>query len=387
MPDDDDIPYDLIVERIQKGRCVPFLGAGVNASIRNDQGEEMYKGLPLASEVALHLTKVLLDDNLKSELEKLTTAAAKDIKLRLVEKTAGLSEDEMQKLRNLEDKEFDLHLKTAGLLKKAGLLPSLLTAGLPDLARIALHVEVKKDFDFLMNRLREVIPDTDDYEPSPSLEKLASLPFRLLVTANYDRLLERAIEKQATNLKDRPAETSFSTSGSKSESSTSDKPYELVIQPVRGFTEQEQQNIQASLSTTEKPIIYKIHGSFTDTDGETAYKEDSTLVLTEEDYIQFLSVVGRQDLGVPTLVKEKLIKSTILFLGYSLQDWDFRTIFKTLIEPLPEKQRPRSFAIQKDPPDFWVDYWEKKKVTIIKKDLYEFASELEAKYWPQKTDG
>ena len=369
---DDDIPYDLIVERIRGGRCVPFLGAGVNASTKN------YKGFPLAGDVALHMVKALLKGKMKDQLETLTKSAAKDVKLRLAQMSAQLSDEEVRKL---DDEALDLYLK------EAGPLPSLLTASLPDLARIALHVEVKKDFDFLMNRLREVIPDTDDYEPSPLLKVLASLPFKLLVTANYDRLLERAFEGKGAESTDKPSEPSGNTNKSENKLSQSDKPYELVIQPVRGFSEKEQQNIQDRLSTTEKPIIYKIHGSFGDVDGQTAYKEDSTLVLTEEDYIQFLSIVGRQDLGVPTLIKEKMINSTILFLGYSLQDWDFRTIFKTLIEPLPEKQRPKSFAIQKDPPDFWVDYWKSKKVTIIKKDLYEFASELEAEYWPQKPDG
>lgn len=353
MPDDE-IPYDLIVERIRAGRCVPFLGAGVNASTKD------YKGLPMANDVALHMVKALLKGKMKDQLETLTRSAEKDIKLRLAQLSAQLSDEE---IRKLNDDALDLYLK------EAGPLPTLLTAGLPDLARIALHVEVKKDFEFLMNRLREVIPDTDEYEPSPLLNVLASLPFKLLVTANYDRLLERALEKTAASVTD------------------SEKPYELVIQPVKGFTDKEQKNIQKRLSATQKPIIYKIHGSFGDTNNQTAYKEDSTLVLTEEDYIQFLSIVGRQDLGVPNLIKDKMIDSTILFLGYSLQDWDFRTIFKTLIEPLPEKQRPKSFAIQKNPPDFWVDYWKGKKVTIIEKDLYEFATELQAEYWPQRTDG
>jgi SIR2-like protein len=333
--------YNLIVKRIRDGRCVPFLGAGVNIS------SEGYQGLPLAYDVALHMVKALTNLN-KNQLEVLTKNASDDIRLRLAQAIAGLSEEQMH---NLTEAAIEQHLK------KAGPLPSLLRASLPDLARIALHVEVETDFDNLMDLVHEILPDKE-YQPSPLLQTLALLPFKVLVTTNYDRLLERAF---------------------------GDTPYELVVQPINGFAEQDQNNLQKQLSAPKGPIIYKIHGSFRDNGIPAPTQEINRLILTEEDYIQFLSIVGRQDLGMPTLISEKMINGTILFLGYSLQDWDFRTIYKTLIEPLPEKQRPKSFAIQKNPPDFWVRYWESKKVTILDVDLYEFATELQ-KYWQNEND-
>ncbi len=328
--------YNLIVKRIREGRCVPFLGAGVNVSSGN------YKGLPLAYDVALHMVKALTNLD-ESKLGTLADNAANDIRRRLAQAIGELSEEEM---RGLTDEDIKKHLR------KAGPLSNLLKASLPDLAHIALHVEVETDFENLMDLVRKALPD-GEYEPSPLLNVLASLPFKLLVTANYDRLLERAFKQS---------------------------PYELVVQPVTGFGEKEQQALQQKLAATDKPIIYKIHGSFHDDGSNSSANEADRLILTEEDYIQFLSIVGRQDLGVPTLIKEKMINGTILFLGYSLQDWDFRTIYKTLIEPLPERQRPKSFAIQKNPPDFWVRYWESKKVTILDVDLYDFALELQ-NYW------
>ena len=39
-----------------------------------------------------------------------------------------------------------------------------------------------------------------------------------------------------------------------------------------------------------------------------------------------------------------------------------------------------SFAIQWNPPDFWVDYWKKKGIEIYSMDLYKFAKELEQRY-------
>jgi len=327
--------YNLIVERIREGRCVPFLGAGVNASSDN------YEGLPLASKVGLRLAKALTNLGEK-ELDDLTKSAAKDIKLRVAEVVGNLSKEELALLtEDAIDERLDEYEP----------LPSLISAALPDLSRLALHVEVENDFDYLMKLVREVLPDKER-EPSPLLKTLASLPFELIVTTNYDRLLERAF---------------------------GDKPYEKVVQPINGFSEDEQKSLGERLADSKDPIIYKIHGSFSDNGLLTDSQSSNRLILTEEDYIQFLSIVGQQGAGVPLKINEKMKHATILFLGYSLQDWDFRTIYKTLIEPLPKSQRPKSFAIQKDPPDFWVRYWdsENKKVTILDVDLYQFASELE----------
>jgi hypothetical protein len=101
------------------------------------------------------------------------------------------------------------------------------------------------------------------------------------------------------------------------------------------------------------------------------------VIVTEEDYIQFLTVVGREIGGIPTYIKRLIQQGTLLFLGYSLEDWDFRTIFKGLVEVLQPEIRNRAFAFQKDPPDFWVDFWEKKDVAIYNVDFYEFADELQ----------
>ena len=330
--------YNLIVQRIFEGRCVPFLGAGVNVS-SND-----YKGLPLAYEVSLHLVRGLTKKFTKEQLEELTNKADEDVKRRVAQLVSKLDDEQMRQMKWSDIEQY---------LDQAEPLPSLLRASLPDLARIALHVAVEQDVDYLMNLVHEVLADAQ-YQPSPLLQTLVSLPFKLFVTTNYDRLLERAFPGND---------------------------YELLVQPVTGFTDLEQATIQDRLAAINKPIIYKIHGSFRDNGNPAGNPQNSNrLILTEEDYIQFLSIVGREDMGVPTMVREKLVDGTILFLGYSLQDWDFRTIHKILFEPLQGRQPNKSFAIQKDPPDFWVQYWNSKNVTILNVDLYTFATELK-EYW------
>jgi len=105
------------------------------------------------------------------------------------------------------------------------------------------------------------------------------------------------------------------------------------------------------------------------------------LVVTEEDYIQFLTVINDPLTGVPTHVASKLATSTLLFLGYSLEDWDFRTLYKALIEQrLSKYQRRTAFAIQWHPPEFWVKYWRAKGIVIYDCDVYDFAEELKRRY-------
>jgi hypothetical protein len=48
------------------------------------------------------------------------------------------------------------------------------------------------------------------------------------------------------------------------------------------------------------------------------------MVLTENDYIRFLA----QDTfrSIPLKIQEKLKEARLLYLGYSLQDWNFRVL-------------------------------------------------------------
>jgi hypothetical protein len=288
------VNWDSIVLGIDSGLCVPFLGAGVNAGT-----------LPLGGDVARCLLEKLLGHEV---------AAFSD----LVE-----------------------------VLPKPALeaYPDLGRVRVEDLARVALHLELEGDYSGVVDYLKEIIVD-DGLEPAEILRVLARLPFKLIVTTNYDRLLERAfeLEKQA----------------------------KLVLsQPIEGFAVDEMERWQANLASGER-VIYKLHGSFDDL--------TPNLVISEDDYIAFLGIAADEKLGVPNQIKGTIKDSVLLFLGYGLEDWDVRTIYNLLIEGKTKRARRKSFAIQKAPPPFWVRFWEKKGVTIFDIDLDDFAGQLEAEY-------
>ena len=302
--------WDLILRRMSKGRCVPFLGAAVNVRSRDETYP--YVGLPLAEKVALDL------------VNKLMALDAKELR-EVAEVTAHAPFEHSRR--------------------------DLLGLRLYNLARVALHVDVDSnfDFDYLLSLLQESL--SGENKPSKLLETLACIEtLQLIVTTNYDRLMENALEKIH-------------------------RPYELVVQPIDGFKGAAQDwviNGLPHVRNEAKLILYKIHGTFPD----ATTPKTSRIIITEDDYIKFLTVVGAEGKGVPPVIRSDMVDGTLLFLGYSLEDWDFRTIYKGLIEELSPDDRRTSFAIQKDPPTFWVDYWKSKGVIICDMDVYKFADEL-----------
>jgi hypothetical protein len=76
-------------------------------------------------------------------------------------------------------------------------------------------------------------------------------------------------------------------------------------------------------ATAPSPVIYKLHG-------DIAHRE--SLVVTDEDYIQFAMRMGDKDPydPIPLSLKFYLTGSTTLFVGYSLLDYNLRLLFKAL---------------------------------------------------------
>ena len=150
-------------------------------------------------------------------------------------------------------------------------------------------------------------------------------------------------------------------------------PFEVVVQPIEGFVGAAQLALEEKLAAHDGIVLYKIHGSFFDEEPPDGFPP---VVITEEDYIQFLTLIGREDGSIPRMIKSKIASCNLLFLGYGLEDWDFRTLYKG-DRSVPRNKQRESFAIQYDPPEYWVRFWEQNGVFIYNMDIYEFTDELE----------
>jgi SIR2-like domain len=222
-----------------------------------------------------------------------------------------------------------------------------------ELARIALEYQIRTDRSYLLDFLRDALPD-DKRSPSPLLDTLARLPLELVITTNYDRLLERAFRN-------------------------ADHKFETLVQPADGFDDVP--NTKALFDRLEhfpETIVYKLHGSF-----ENGAGGSPSVIITEDDYIDFLAVHEKESerIGVPRFIRSKLVPNTLLFLGYGLQDWDFRTLYRGIVSRLNKHDKRRSFAIQRKPVRYWVRYWENQGITIVDLDVYEFAEQLATRYF------
>jgi hypothetical protein len=200
---------------------------------------------------------------------------------------------------------------------------------------------------------------------------LAQLPApQLIVTTNYDDLIERA----------------FVEAG---------KPFDLVIHPTdrkdvaasvlwwkHGADEPKTvPPNQLDIDLEAKIVIYKMHGSI-----DRQLGKWHSYVISEEDYIDFLSRMTTQT-AVPAIFATHFRPRQFLFLGYSLSDWNFRVVLRNLDTPLPghvmtagaepADEESRSWAIQYQPSRLEQKLWDARHVNIYNLDINEFTRRLQ----------
>ena len=130
--------------------------------------------------------------------------------------------------------------------------------------------------------------------------------------------------------------------------------------------------------SVEEPLVYHLHGL-------DAYA--SSLVLTEDDYLEFLVKVSQDPDAIPKRVAQALADSSLLLLGYNLYDWDFRVIFRGLITSKRASRRLLSMSIQLSPDQVGIrdfeeaqnyleQYFDKANFDIYWNDTQSFTREL-----------
>jgi hypothetical protein len=105
-----------------------------------------------------------------------------------------------------------------------------------------------------------------------------------------------------------------------------------------------------------------------------------TFVITEEDYVDFLSrMAGNR--AFPAALYEYFRNRSFLFLGYSLSDWNLRVILNKLKRRLParrDNEQAPSWAIQGNPSELDRKLWGNRDVKIFDMDLREFVARMQA---------
>lgn len=173
---------------------------------------------------------------------------------------------------------------------------------------------------------------SDPYEP---YRVLASLPLRIYITTNYDDMLADALR-----------ETELETeSGERVK-----KRPEVVICPwsERFYAPSVYDEEPGYVPSVERPLVYHLFGHLSVPD---------SMVLTEDDYFEFL--IGftankkRTPPVIPPAVLRALTDSALLILGFALDEWPFRALFRTVMVQPGGVRRGRyaHVGIQLEPDD------------------------------------
>ena len=107
---------------------------------------------------------------------------------------------------------------------------------------------------------------------------------------------------------------------------------------------------------------------------------DDSYVITEDSYIDYLS---GGDVGalIPIALWQRLTSSSLLFLGYSLSDWNLRVILNRIWGT--RKLVGKSWAVQREPADPKLSkieqtLWDaRENVELVYCELSEYVRELE----------
>jgi hypothetical protein len=179
---------------------------------------------------------------------------------------------------------------------------------------------------------------------------LAKLDLPLYITTNYDKFMENALSK----IPRKKPESDFCK--------WSDDLHNFV----------KTTNIPSVFKDTqykpseERPLVYHIHG-----DIETP----ESMVLTERDYFEFVINLNKGDEKdiIPAFIRQELATSSLMFIGYSLEDINFRAIFQgflSFLSSLDRKFRKLSIAIQIVPDNY------NKKDRRIQKYLEQYTKNM-----------
>ena len=231
--------------------------------------------------------------------------------------------------------------------------------------------------DYIKTQFHDKIPD--DYRCSLT-DFLSEIPRicipRLIVSTNYDTLVERLLERQSISY--------LCISHVLGRSKYAGR---LIIYDKLGdfskdniwIRKDAEEMLQDRLSREEGLVIlYKMHGSAVSYVPRDDRDEDlagglNSIVVTEQDYIDFLDKNTTQRL--PIQVQKMLQQSQFLFLGYSLVDWNFRLLLHRLREnQVGADTKHWACLLHNDPVESV--FWQKRGVNIHYVSLDQFLADL-----------
>jgi hypothetical protein len=138
--------------------------------------------------------------------------------------------------------------------------------------------------------------------------------------------------------------------------------------------------------TAEAPLVYHLFGS-----DEVV----ESLVLTEDNALDFLVRVSAEMERIPPAIWAALANSSLMFLGYSLDDWEFRVILRGLVATRGRRRRFKHVAVQLEQDDverataglwtgavqnFLEQYFQDAEINVFWGSVEQFVAELRERW-------
>ncbi len=191
----------------------------------------------------------------------------------------------------------------------------------------------------------------------------------LIITTNYDCLMEEALDKLKVPYvvlttrrgDDFKVLTRFASTIPNSEQLKED--FSDKFNPV-DF------NVSDELKDQPWAVIYKIHGCLSP---EVKYVDDG-VVISDNDYVSYVSKMGKTGTLIPAHVNKLMRDKPFWFLGYSLSDWNVRSIYQTLRRCSdPDEEGLPAYSVMATVGEFEKLFFEKNNITILEASLNQFV--------------
>jgi hypothetical protein len=228
-----------------------------------------------------------------------------------------------------------------------------------DLVRVAQYVAVQYDPVFpkieLLKQFQKVTPPNSQEADEPH-GLLADMPLPVYMTTNYDNFMVQALKSRYRDPKREMCRWN-----------------DLIHDEPSAFDRQ-----PAFEPTVANPVVFHLHG----------HTRPESLVLTEDDYLEFLGRIAENPDLLPARVRAALANSSCLFIGYRMADWNFRVIFQGLRRAMKQQL---SFVVMPPPPgdseaarrkaqDYLDRYYAALQMVIYWGTAREFCAELRRRW-------
>jgi hypothetical protein len=158
--------------------------------------------------------------------------------------------------------------------------------------------ELREDSATLEQLIEAVWAKRWERDPAEPYKILAQLPVPIYITANWHDLLYRALIDAGK------------------------QPRTVICPWNRRLAEEQAEQMESDFTPTkDHPLIYHLFGRLDD---------PRSLVIAEDDYFNFLIGATRDRKLIPTAVRRQLADSALLFVGFQLNDWNFRVLLRVL---------------------------------------------------------